>query len=30
MLRGEPTSKSSKAGDDEMFSMDDLMSDFIS
>ena len=30
MLRGEPTSKTSKADDDEMFSMDDLMSDFIS
>jgi len=30
MLRGEPTSKSSKADDDEMFTMDDLMSEFIS
>ena len=30
MLRGEPTSKASKADDDEMFTMDDLMSDFIS
>tara|TARA_R110000737_G_scaffold290004_1_gene296565 strand:+ start:725 stop:1852 length:1128 start_codon:yes stop_codon:yes gene_type:complete len=29
MLRGEPTSKTSKADDDEMFTMDDLMSDFI-
>ena len=30
MLRGEPTSKTSKADDDEMFTMNDLMSDFIS
>ena len=30
MLRGEPTSKTSKADDDEMFTMDDLMNDFIS
>jgi len=29
MLRGEPTSKASKADDDEMFTMDDLMNDFI-
>jgi len=29
MLRGEPTSKASKADDDEVFTMDDLMSDFI-
>lgn len=29
MLRGEPTSKTSKADDDEMFTMDDLMNDFI-
>jgi len=30
MLRGEPTSKTSKADDDEVFTMDDLMNDFIS
>ena len=29
MLRGEPTSKASKADDDEVFTMDDLMNDFI-
>jgi hypothetical protein len=30
MLRSEPTSESSKAGDDEMFTLDDMMSDYIS
>jgi len=30
MLRSEPTSKASKVDDDEMFTLDDLMSDYIS
>ena len=30
MLRSEPTSESSKAGDDETFTLDDMMSDYIS